>query len=72
MARTPPNQQPQQGAQGTADRDEIARFTAMADAWWDSTGKFRPLHMINPARIGFIRDHLSAHLGRDPLGESPF
>ncbi len=71
MARASTKRHPKQAPQGTADRDEIARFTAMADAWWDPSGKFRPLHMINPVRIGFIRDHVSAHFGRDPLGESP-
>lgn len=34
----------------TANPEEIARFTAMADAWWDTGGKFRPLHRLNPVR----------------------
>jgi len=55
----------------TADPDEIARFAAMADSWWDPNGKFRPLHQINPVRIAFIRDHVAAHLERDPLRGRP-
>jgi 2-polyprenyl-6-hydroxyphenyl methylase/3-demethylubiquinone-9 3-methyltransferase len=55
----------------TADADEIARFTAMAETWWDTTGKFRPLHQINPPRLGFIRDHVCALFGRDPKADEP-
>jgi 2-polyprenyl-6-hydroxyphenyl methylase/3-demethylubiquinone-9 3-methyltransferase len=43
----------------------------MAEEWWDEGGKFRPLHQINPCRTAFIRDHVAAHFGRDPLAEKP-
>ena len=64
------------GDPGTAtgpsvDPDEVARFAAMAEAWWDPTGKFAPLHRFNPVRIGFIRDRVAARLGRDPLAPRP-
>ncbi|MCP5366886.1 MAG: bifunctional 2-polyprenyl-6-hydroxyphenol methylase/3-demethylubiquinol 3-O-methyltransferase UbiG [Hyphomicrobiales bacterium] len=62
-------QSPRRGA--TAAPDEVARFTAMADGWWDPAGKFRPLHQLNPPRIAFIRDQVAAHLGRDPLAPRP-
>ncbi|MEK9672482.1 MAG: bifunctional 2-polyprenyl-6-hydroxyphenol methylase/3-demethylubiquinol 3-O-methyltransferase UbiG [Rhodospirillaceae bacterium] len=55
----------------TANADEIARFQAIADEWWDARGKFRPLHQINPVRIQFIRDRVCGHLGRDPLADRP-
>ena len=55
----------------TASADEIARFTAMADAWWDPNGKFRPLHQINPVRIGYIRDLICQHHNRDPKEVKP-
>src|SRR5688572_12071246 len=32
---------------GSVDHAEIAKFEAMADAWWDPTGKFKPLHRLN-------------------------
>lgn len=38
------------------DRDEIARFDALASRWWDPESEFRPLHAINPLRLGYIRD----------------
>jgi 2-polyprenyl-6-hydroxyphenyl methylase/3-demethylubiquinone-9 3-methyltransferase len=34
--------------------DEIARFNALAAGWWDPDGPMRPLHRMNPARIGWI------------------
>ena len=56
----------------TANPEEIARFTAMADAWWDPTGKFRPLHQLNPARIQFIKDNVCRHLDLDATADLPF
>jgi 2-polyprenyl-6-hydroxyphenyl methylase/3-demethylubiquinone-9 3-methyltransferase len=53
------------------DPEEVARFTAMAEEWWDPTGKFRPLHQLNPARLQFIRDRLAGHFGREALAPSP-
>ena len=56
----------------TASAEEIARFTAMAEAWWDPMGDFRPLHQINPVRLEFIRDNVARHFGLEPLGRAPF
>jgi len=53
------------GSGATLDEEEVARFAAMADEWWDAEGKFRPLHALNPVRLTFIRDQLCAHFGRD-------
>ena len=36
------------------DPGEIAKFEALAERWWDSTGEFKPLHDINPLRLDFI------------------
>ena len=38
------------------DDGEIARFSAMADIWWDRNGEFKALHDINPVRLGYVRD----------------
>lgn len=56
----------------TANPDEIARFTAMAETWWDPTGKFRPLHQINPVRVQFIKANVCRHFGLDPQADLPF
>ncbi|MEQ8356593.1 MAG: bifunctional 2-polyprenyl-6-hydroxyphenol methylase/3-demethylubiquinol 3-O-methyltransferase UbiG [Kiloniellaceae bacterium] len=55
----------------TADDDEVARFQAIADEWWDAGGKFRPLHRINPVRIAYIRDHVAAHFGLSTDTDQP-
>jgi 2-polyprenyl-6-hydroxyphenyl methylase/3-demethylubiquinone-9 3-methyltransferase len=36
---------------------EVARFNALASRWWDPRGPMRPLHAMNPARIGWILAH---------------
>ena len=46
------------------DEAEVARFSALADAWWDPEGDFRPLHRLNPVRLRYIRDALCAATGR--------
>lgn len=56
----------QDKARSTVDPDEVARFAAMADDWWNPRGKMRPLHKFNPVRIAYIRDHACDHFGRDP------
>jgi 2-polyprenyl-6-hydroxyphenyl methylase/3-demethylubiquinone-9 3-methyltransferase len=56
----------------TAAPDEIARFQAMADTWWDAEGKFKPLHQINPPRLSFLKDHLAGHFNRDAASARPF
>lgn len=53
-------------ASTTTAPDEIAKFAALADSWWDPNGAFKPLHKFNPARVGFVRDQLVAHFSRDP------
>lgn len=45
----------------TIDPEEIDHFSRLADSWWDPLGKFKPLHQINPLRIGYIRDQAAAH-----------
>jgi 2-polyprenyl-6-hydroxyphenyl methylase/3-demethylubiquinone-9 3-methyltransferase len=53
------------------DADEVARFEAMAETWWDPDGPFKPLHRFNPVRLRFIRDRAVAHFGRDPSVLAP-
>src|SRR5215475_10201686 len=55
----------------SVDPAEIAKFAAMAEAWWDPTGKFRPLHRLNPARLTYIRDSCAARFNRDAKAPRP-
>ena len=52
-------------ADPSVDAREVAKFAALADQWWDEDGPFRPLHRLNPVRLGFIRDHLAERFERD-------
>ncbi len=42
------------GAPLNADHTELAKFQALASRWWDPGSEFRPLHEINPLRLGWI------------------
>jgi 2-polyprenyl-6-hydroxyphenyl methylase / 3-demethylubiquinone-9 3-methyltransferase len=53
------------GERTSIDRDEVVRFAALADEWWNPRGKMAPLHKFNPVRLGFIRDQACAKFGRD-------
>ncbi len=55
----------------TIDSAEVERFARMAAEWWDADGKFRPLHRLNPVRVGYIRDQLCARFGRDAHADRP-
>ncbi len=57
---------------GTVDPAEVERFARIARTWWEPEGEFRPLHKLNPVRLGFIRDRLAARFGRDIRQKRPF
>lgn len=44
-------------ASTNVDLQEIAKFEALAEKWWDPDSEFRPLHQINPLRLNWIADH---------------
>lgn len=56
----------------SVDPAEIAKFEAMAAEWWDPQGKFRPLHMMTPCRLGYAVSQIAAEHGRDPKILRPF
>ena len=39
------------------DHAEISRFEELASRWWDPHSEFKPLHEINPLRLGYIERH---------------
>ena len=49
-----------------ADPAELEKFGALAHRWWDPQGEFRPLHELNPLRLGWI-DGLAALAGKRVL-----
>ncbi|MFV0490277.1 MAG: bifunctional 2-polyprenyl-6-hydroxyphenol methylase/3-demethylubiquinol 3-O-methyltransferase UbiG [Pseudorhodobacter sp.] len=56
----------------TIDPAEVAKFEAMAAEWWDPTGKFKPLHMMNPCRLDYITTQIAAEFARDLKTTKPF
>ena len=56
----------------TIDPAEVAKFEAMAADWWNPTGKFKPLHMLNPCRLDYITRQIAAEFDRDLTVPRPF
>jgi len=38
-----------------ADPAELEKFSALASRWWDPQSEFKPLHAINPLRLGWVQ-----------------
>jgi len=36
------------------DQQEVQKFSELAEKWWDKSGDFKPLHVINPLRANYI------------------
>jgi 2-polyprenyl-6-hydroxyphenyl methylase/3-demethylubiquinone-9 3-methyltransferase len=51
--------------QTTIDDTEVARFSALAETWWDPRGKMAVLHKFNPARLAYIRDAACRRFARN-------
>jgi len=58
--------------QTTIDPAEVAKFEAMAAEWWDPTGKFKPLHLMNPCRLDYITAQIASQYHRDLKTANPF
>src|SRR5271167_1496327 len=66
MSTILPHDRPTQGA--TLAADEVARFDALAVRWWEPDGPMRPLHRMNPARIGWIAARVRERFADRPNG----
>ena len=49
----------------TINKEEIQKFSDLAEEWWDVNGKFKPLHMFNPIRIEYITENIKQHFNID-------
>lgn len=49
-----------------ADQKELDKFSELAHRWWDPNSEFRPLHEINPLRLGYI-DAMAGIAGKQVL-----
>ena len=55
----------------TINKEEIQKFSKIADEWWDAKGKFKPLHVFNPIRIKYIRDKCISHFKLNQEKDKP-
>lgn len=49
------------------DRNEVAKFEAMASRWWDVNGECKPLHAINPLRLNYIDEKSGGIAGKNVI-----
>jgi len=56
----------------TIDLKEVEKFSAIADEWWNESGKFKPLHKFNPIRISYIREKIIEHFNLEKTSITPF
>lgn len=49
-----------------ADPVEIEKFSQLAHKWWDPNSEFKPLHDINPLRLGYV-DRIAGLAGKTVL-----
>ena len=55
----------------TVDKTEVEKFSKLAGDWWNPNGKFKPLHLFNPARIKFIKEKLVSRFSLDLESNEP-
>ena len=55
----------------TINKEEIQKFSKMADEWWDVNGKFKPLHRFNPIRLDYLIDKISSEFKIDRMKKLP-
>lgn len=64
--------EPEKRRAASLDEEEVARFAALAQRWWDPAGPMKPLHRFNPARVAIFRDAVAARFRRDARAMRPF
>tara|TARA_B100000131_G_C18103573_1_gene606935 strand:- start:740 stop:1465 length:726 start_codon:yes stop_codon:yes gene_type:complete len=55
----------------TIDKIEVEKFSKIASDWWNPNGKFKPLHVFNPARIKLIKEKIISYFSLDPNSKNP-
>lgn len=60
-----------QRTDNSVDPAEVEQFSRIAEEWWDPSGKFKPLHQINPVRIGYIKEKICGNFQLDSNNIKP-
>jgi len=55
------------GLDRNVDPAELAKFSESAHRWWDPNSEFRPLHEINPLRLGWIEEMAGGIAAKEAL-----
>lgn len=53
------NMQNEDSKEQNFSQAELDKFNALANRWWDPEGPQKPLHALNPARLGYVRDRVT-------------
>lgn len=61
---TTSNAQEANALEANVDQQEIEKFSAMAEQWWDLQGDFKPLHLLNPTRLDYIEQGVEGLFGK--------
>src|SRR5258708_7014502 len=56
----------------TIDAAEVRQFEVLAAEWWDESGPMKPLHRLNPVRLGYLKKQICEPFKRDEDSFSPF
>lgn len=56
----------------TVDADEVAHFELLSQRWWEPNGPMAALFKLNPTRIAYIRDQITAGNTPNSVGSRPF
>ncbi len=51
--------------------EEVRRFDALGDDWWDPNGPMAPLHRLNPVRLAWLRDTIARHFRHSGGADEP-
>ncbi|RUS27407.1 S-adenosyl-L-methionine-dependent methyltransferase [Jimgerdemannia flammicorona] len=51
----------------TVNADEVRKFSVKSAEWWDPHGEFAMLHLMNPARIAYVREMIAGKGNRNDL-----
>lgn len=57
----------QSNSNTNVDNQEIDKFNSIAASWWDQSGEFKPLHLLNPVRVAYIQEKTNSVAGRKLL-----
>jgi 2-polyprenyl-6-hydroxyphenyl methylase / 3-demethylubiquinone-9 3-methyltransferase len=52
-------------------KEDVARFSALAEDWWNPEGAFRILHRMNPLRVTYVKNQVCARFDRRPDSPHP-